>query len=201
MNKPRQAIKQLLKSHYSEQQLRPEQLDQLLALQSSLSTTPDEADSASAERLSLTGPRGLAAACVLILTVGLWSLSLAPNSNRAIVEEIASNHLQPLQLDVGSSSLAEVNRQLKHLSFSLVESARLDTSTWELIGGRYCTIQGQLAAQLKLLNKQNHKIVTLYQSALPQSSNNPLEDTILRSEQGVEVSFWWEGEVMLALAQ
>ena len=201
-HQPKQPIKQLLKNHYSEQQLEPDQLAKLLEMQSQASSPSDESSppkTSSWRKWQL--PHAALSACVLILAVGLWTSMPSTNSSRDIVEEIASNHLQPLQLDVGSSSLEEVDRNLSHLSFSLIKSARMETAQWKLLGGRYCTIQGQLAAQLKLLNKESQKIVTLYQSAILPKSDRSFYEKTLRSDAGVEVSIWWEDGVMLALAQ
>lgn len=201
-HKPKQPIKQLLKDHYSEQQLEPDQLAKLLEMQSQASISSDDpALSATSSWHKWRLPRAVLSACVLILAVGLWTAMSPTDNSRDIVEEIASNHLQPLQLDVGSSSLEEVGRNLSHLSFSLIKSARMESKQWKLLGGRYCTIQGQLAAQLKLLNKQNQKIVTLYQSAIQPKSNSSFHEKTLLSDAGVEVSIWWEDDVMLALAQ
>lgn len=201
-HKPRQPIKQLLKNLYSGQQLEPDQLAKLLEMQSQPSSPSHEsAPSKTSSWHKWRLPQTALSACVLILAVGLWTSVPLINSSRDIVEEIASNHLQPLQLDVGSSSLEEVDRNLSHLSFSLIKSARMESKQWKLLGGRYCTIQGQLAAQLKLLNKESQKIVTLYQSAILPKSDKSLNEKTLLSDTGVEVSIWWEDGVMLALAQ
>lgn len=201
-HKPKQPIKQLLKDHYCEQQLESDQLANLLEMQSQASNSSCESEpSGTHSWRKWRLPQAALSACLLILAVGLWTSISPANNNRDIVEEIASNHLQPLHLDVGSSSLEEVGRNLSHLSFSLVNSVRLESKQWKLLGGRYCTIQGQLAAQLKLLNKQSQKIVTLYQSAIPPKSGHSFNEKTLRSDAGVEVSIWWEDGVMLALAQ
>ena len=201
-HKPKQPIKQLLKSHYGKQELDPEQLAKLLEMQTLHSAASEQPATASTkERLQWRLPHAALSACVLLLAVSLWTLIPSTSNSLRLVEEIASNHLQPLQLDIGSSSLEEIDRNLSHLSFSLVNSARIESKQWKLLGGRYCTIQGQLAAQLKLLNKESQKIVTLYQSAISPKSDHSFSEKTLRSDAGVEVSIWWEDGVMLALAQ
>lgn len=201
-NETKKPLKKLLQDHFNNQLLDEHQLDELLDLQvSAAQVTPQAAlakDKSWTKQLVL---HASLSACVLALVISLWA-HVRPDFNRdSLVEEIALNHLQPFVLEVGSSSLADVDHALSHLPFSLVNSTRIDSQRWTLLGGRYCSIQGQLAAQLKMLDKKSQKIVTLYQSAVPFETTSSFSDKTLRSDSGVNVSIWWENGVMLALAQ
>ena len=200
--KPNRSTRELLKRHYSEKQLDQEQLNALFEMQLRPVSLPADAVPPTRYWWRIRPLQALAlTACMVVFVASLWGVIRPVSDNRELIEEIASNHLQPLQLDVDSSSLESVGRSLNHLSFSLIESDRLPSSEWALLGGRYCSIQGQLAAQLRFLDKQSQKIVTLYQSVIPFKNYALFSDETLLSEAGVEVSIWREDGVMLALAQ
>lgn len=213
------SLKSALKTHYQQKTLSEDKLDKLLALQQESSVVPHttlDLDSTLCNqaqnnrswvqrikeylqsRFNFKAPiYALAslALCALIIT-----LMPMPVSGPSILAEIAGHHQQPSNITIKSSSLNEIGDQLSKLSFALINSTKLSSEVWQFLGGSYCSINGELAAQLKVLNRENNKIYTFYQAEYP---DELLLDTAISSitdEQGIEVSIWKEGGLLLGLA-
>ena len=102
-------------------------------------------------------------------------------------------------MEIKSNSLNEIASYLSRLDYPLIHSARLPQDNWEMIGGRYCSLKGQFAAQLKLRNKENQKNYTLYQIEKPHGIKN-IADIKEHFAKGVKVHLWLERGLILALA-
>ena len=102
--------------------------------------------------------------------------------------------------EIVSSSFVEVASKLNKLDFQLIRPERLKELGLELIGGRYCSIQGHIAAQLHLKDIKTGSRFTLYQ--VPHSKDWPEEslNNFNAAIDGVEVSMWVEKGLLLALA-
>lgn len=214
-------IDEALKAHYTSKSLSDNQLDQLMAMQAAAETAPDkQADTTVDDQPSSVNEtntkKGLsrffpdfnsyhyafyATACLLlvglVLTVSL--INQTPLSQR-IMGEIAYNHNQDMPVEVASSSLTDIGKYLDKLSFPIISPSALSKANWQFLGGRYCSINGKLAAQLKLKNLTNNNIYTLYQAAtgsgIGKSDTARLTDII----DGVGVSIWREKGLLLGLA-
>ncbi len=116
-----------------------------------------------------------------------------------LISEIAYNHNRNLEMEIKSNSLKEIASYLSRLDFPLIHPARLPQGNWEMIGGRYCSLKGQFAAQLKLQNKVNQKNYTLYQIEKPHGIKN-IADFSEHFAKGVKVNLWLERGLILALA-
>ncbi|WDE09050.1 hypothetical protein SG34_030205 [Thalassomonas viridans] len=213
MKKP---LKQELSNHYRDKQLSGEQLEKLHRLQANagkahmtgqgkaswlqrLSKFLDrfyEGDKASSLKLSWS-ISALAVGFVLVLGI---RAGLAPSQDEKVVSEIAYNHNKQAAMEVKSAALSDVSNYLSKLDFSLINSERFASPEWQLLGGRYCSIQGSLAAQLRIRNTQTGKVMTLYQTKLPQYSP-AIGDTHLGYDAGVKVELWSEKGLILGLAQ
>lgn len=74
----------------------------------------------------------------------------------------------------------------------------------ELLGGRYCSIQGGIAAQLRPRDAQGH-IQTLYQTRYDAARLGPVPDLakgespVRLMARGVVVRIWRDGGVLFAL--
>ena len=139
------------------------------------------------------------AASLLVLVFVIVKTSSRSTSLEKLITEIAYNHNKNLDVEIESKSFVEVRKYLSKLDFSLVDSERLTHDTWDLIGGRYCSLKGQLAAQLKLQNKLTQKYYTIYQLKIPRG----IEDVSGFSEtfeSGVKVNLWLERGLLFAMA-
>ena len=211
-----------LKTHYAEKTLSEDQLDRLMAMQAELESLPDEAEPQMSKAASVTTSPFVkirsklvellpdfghnryafyAATCVL-LTGLILSLSLFNQTSltERVIDEIAYNHRQEMPVEVAANTMPAIGQYLDRLSFSLISPRALTDNGWQILGGRYCSINGKLAAQLKVKNIAEDKVYTLYQA----SAEGDLVQTGISMESGmvdgVDVSIWQEQGLLLGLA-
>lgn len=184
MNK---TLKKSIQEYYQSHRLSGEQLDQLRE--------------ASGKGFVLRRyPVAVPALCGFLLAlVGsflFFSKEKAPLMDRITVE-VVYNHNKNMPSEVLTSSYQELNEALDRLGFQVRESQRLK-ERYALVGGRYCSIQGKIAAQLKLRPRvgKDAQVYTLYQFKKGDMAG------ILHQahHQSTRVEIWSEGEMGFALA-
>jgi len=108
------------------------------------------------------------------------------------------NHTTRLEPEFHGDTLAMLDNSMQQLPFSLELPKSIDDA-YELIGSRYCSLGGVLAAHVKLRNSRSGRPLSLFVT----SNSAELKD--IRSQQttieGVDVEFWREGGLFYALAQ
>ena len=215
-----------LKNHYRSKSLSTEQVDHLLALQTefveqqdkctnSVNVPADRANNGVIQRIvrfllfgQVAGSNSyryafqITAGLLLMLSLALtlkWFNQ--PSLSQQIMDEIAYNHQQRMPIEVASASLAEVRNYLNKLNFPLIASNTLAKPNWQLLGGRYCSINGKIAAQLKLKNLSDNNVYTLYQAAIDGELEQIVGDArTTKMIDGVGVSIWQEKGLLLGLA-
>lgn len=146
-----------------------------------------------------------AAVTVLVLSV-VWPRIDTMEMAQRIADEVARNHLSAKPLEVRTDSLAEVRRYFDKLDFAPVQSERAGTGL-ALLGGRYCSLRGLSAAQLRMRDVRTGTTETLYETPyrtevfgqLPQPAKG--EPPIRTHARGVEVTIWVEKGLVFALAR
>ncbi|MEH6454960.1 MAG: hypothetical protein V7749_01430 [Cocleimonas sp.] len=207
-----------LKDHYASKSLSDKQLDYLIAMQemalapqASVETSvgPQQAteiDSKSGLSRFLPDFRGYrsafyATACMLaVCLVVTFSLINQPTLSQRIMDEIAYNHKQDMPIEIESNSVDDVRKYLNKLSFPIISPSALVKANWQLLGGRYCSINGKLAAQLKIKNLENNNIYTLYQAASESGIEKSGATRLTGMIDGIDVSIWREKGLLLGLA-
>jgi len=214
----KQTLKQGVSSHYRDKKLSETQLEKLQQLQAEADKATKQAkyswfessrqwvsklldyfyrgDKATSLKLSWS-ISALAVAFVLVIGI---KASLLPSLDEKVVREIAYNHNKQAAMEIKSAALADIGNYLNKLDFSLINSERFSSPEWQLLGGRYCSIQGHLAAQLRIRNNETGKEMTLYQTQLPKQSP-AISDGHLGYDAGVKVELWSEKGLVLGLAQ
>jgi hypothetical protein len=197
-----------VREYYSRQELRPEALARLLSLTDlSGGRTGRPADAPSRTRGSrmVAGAAALAVA-LLLAAVGLTYLTRSgqpragKNLDRSarVAYEIARNHMKNEAIEFRGSDYVALSRQMAELEFELRPPARLAGSAYDVFGARYCSIQGQRAAQIKLKDPEE-RVLTLYET--------PWNESLVRAAgreyrfDRVRVSLWRENRIFLGLAQ
>ena len=137
----------------------------------------------------------LAAAAVALLAIFLWKPSSLP---QAVATEIAKNHNEHLPMEISSSDYQEVAAKLDRIDFSLTPPGGVFSRQFTLIGGRYCSIQTELAAQLRVRENATGKMHTLYITPLTVDLGTLKETTQAIKE--VKVRLWIEGDRFFGLA-
>lgn len=103
----------------------------------------------------------------LVAAVTLFMVSQFPGTSldkmpQMIAEEVVTNHLNKKPLEVKGGSINKVIGYFTKLNFIPVESKLAELNSLQLLGGRYCSLQGITAAQLRM--KQGQNLQTLYQT-------------------------------------
>lgn len=145
-------------------------------------------------------PAFAAAAMLMIAIAGtLHQRSLHSQRIAVALQEAAMNHATRLQLDVEAQTIPTLQASLEKLPFDLVLPQGGLYERLALIGGRYCTISGNLAAHLKFADPGTNEQYSLF--ITPVASN--LKEMVSKPEDvsGVEVKLWQENDVVYALAR
>lgn len=133
-----------------------------------------------------------------------------------IANEVVKNHLKLKPLDVETHSMRGIQTYFTQLDFmpsaSSVLQQQYALTEDRLIGGRYCTIKGVTAAQLRFTTSNpvtpdtnNSAISTLYQvpydadlhGEMPDTTNGELPKQLM--VKGMSVSLWKEKGLLFAL--
>ena len=153
------SFKQAVQHHIDEVNLSEGQLNQLKALMD----TSDETDT---QNKLWFGWLSIATVAVffLMFTVSTWVVDQPTNMVQRIAEEVVHNHLKLKPLEVKTDSIDGVRQYFSKLDFMPIDSALVNDPSLSLIGGRYCSLQGLTAAQLRLKEDTNKTIQTFYQT-------------------------------------
>ena len=149
---------------------------------------------------------GIAAA--VVVSVAMATLLLSTREKNAlgdrVAAEVAMGHYKDLEVEFAASSYDDLAQALDKLQFNLAEPSRWGGAVhstggaYELVGGRYCSIQAQLAALLKVRDADGGT-ATLYVTELsPELSSLPGTS---RTLDGIEVDVWAERNLLFALAR
>ncbi|WP_462322791.1 hypothetical protein [Halochromatium sp.] len=158
---------------------------------------------------------------VVVLLVVLWWWQFPPPEQSEatrmaqIADEVAGQHLHLKPLEVEAADLNQVRRYLSQLDFRPLASDAPALADLSLQGGRYCSIQGVPAAQLRLRPDASHGeasgagdgVQTLYQARYEPERHGPLPDRDRGEEpgrlraRGLTVLLWVEGGVVFALVR
>ncbi|MCM2679148.1 hypothetical protein [Echinimonas agarilytica] len=152
----------------------------------------------------------IAAFIMMSLFAGLTHQLSSANYSLSIAKEVAKNHVRLKPLDVATGNMNDLRKFFTLLDFSPTESSLLKQDNVipdsDLIGGRYCSIRGETAAQLRY-QQDNQTVRTLYEveydekifGTIPMVENGeiPMQYII----DGLSITIWVEQELMMALVQ
>jgi hypothetical protein len=199
-------FKDTVRAHFERQSLSSDQFEKLEALMGQRDST--------GTTLRRSVPRaigwmaGIAATVViaigvLILVQGVDSASMTER----IAMEVARNQIKLKPLDISTSSFSEVRAYFTDLDFVPTRSSLLKNADFELIGGRYCSIQSVPAAQLRVKLPTSEGTQTLYQTAYRKDVFGPLpviEDgdvPVTINAKGMRISVWVEKGLLFSLTE
>ncbi|MFK7827117.1 MAG: hypothetical protein AB8G05_23440 [Oligoflexales bacterium] len=145
---------------------------------------------------ALSGGLGFVFASMLFSFI--FNINQEPLALR-IAKEVSYSHNKQIPSEILNDDYTLVGKSLNRLDFAIKVSSRIGEK-YALVGGRYCSIQGQIAAQLKLQPENNTADLTLFQFKVPDSFQLS-EDIHTEQVDGVEVKIWKEGAIGFALAK
>jgi len=179
-------LDRLVGEYYREARLVDERAEAILA------GAPSRATPARVWRLRLAA---LAASVLALAWIG-YSVSSERDLAERVFAEIAMNHKKGLAAEVASDDFAAVGRALDRLDFDIAEPGG-PAAGLSLLGGRYCSIQGRLAAQLKLDAPDGMR--TLYVAELTPQREAVVGDSVVHDS--VQIKVWRDGDIFFGLAR
>lgn len=196
------SLKQAVRHHIDEVNLSEDQLNRLNALMD----TSDESDTRNKLWFGWLSISAVAA-FFLVFIVSTWFIEQPTNMVQRIAEEVVHNHLKLKPLEVKTDSIDGVRQYFSKLDFMPIDSVLVNDPGLSLIGGRYCSLQGLTAAQLRLKKDTNKTIQTFYQTEyrkdifgdLPHiaQGDKPVETYV----KGIKVKIWVEKGLIFALTE
>lgn len=196
----KRSMKKAIIQHSEQQSLSQAQLSALQALKES-KKRPN-----SLRHYYLAGT--LAASLVVL---ALLLVFIQPVTQKDLVHEIAAevvqNHLHLKPLEVVSPDLDDLRNYFNRLDFRPVESRYLQETGLQLAGGRYCSLQGITAAQLRFTKMGSDQLHTLYQVSYDPEvfQKLPLYDQgeapVSTFVNGIKVTLWVEKGILFALTE
>ncbi|MEL6177312.1 MAG: hypothetical protein AAFS10_00090 [Myxococcota bacterium] len=200
-------LKDAVREHVGKRRLNDTQVEALLALQQKHlgehgATTPPRP-------MRSRWPWAMVAA-LLAIALAVWVALQGPGPAQthvaeAIAAEVTKNHIKLKPLEVESTELGDVRAFFAELDFVPVRSVVVAAAGLELVGGRYCSIQGEEAAQLRVRNPATGGIRSVYMARYDPERFGPLptvdtgEKPTTLHARGLEVTLWVEQGVLLAM--
>ncbi len=209
-----------VKEHLEQYQLSEAQLQSLSAMQekAELGQKRVETDLSPAEAASQEGlVRSdepfvrLASIAMLMLAVFIGSQMFFDSPvegemSQAIAMEVAKNHVKLKPLEVKAQTLGPIKAYFTQLDFSPVNSALYARRDNTLLGGRYCSISGVTAAQLRYRDSQG-QLQTLYEVGYDPLVYGPIpsvdegEEPLVVMANGVKTTIWVEEGLLIVSAE
>jgi len=142
----------------------------------------------------------IAASLLLATVISLQWIVSTPSQQQliaSIAQEIAINHQKQFDIDFAETSYSGLSKLMTKLDFKLINPSRLKGRDLQILGGRYCSLHGHIAAQVRLKNSSG-TIFTLYQTSSHKSFRTLTEHEQLTN--GIEIEMWNENGVFLGIA-
>ncbi|HEY8131977.1 MAG TPA: hypothetical protein VII12_08805 [Thermoanaerobaculia bacterium] len=145
---------------------------------------------------------GMAAALAIVLTTLIWTAAHRVESPQQVAATVARQaalgHNEKQELEFHVASCPELQRQMKSLDFTLVEPAMMKEMSMRIVGARYATLAGEMAAQILYVDSHGVRC-TLYE-ARPADHLARIA-TGDHQIDGVHVSVWKEKGLVMVLAR
>lgn len=156
--------------------------------------------------VALAATAAIAALSMGWMTPAVDSDAAAPTQRlaQAIAEEVAGNHLKARPLELMSRDMGEVQAFFTALDFKPINSSRQSAADGDLLGGRYCSIQGVSAAQLRFQSADAGDTHSLYQTVWSEAKFGGLPvldhgaSPLTAYARGMAVQIWVERGVVFA---
>lgn len=196
MNKP---LKQSVRDHLESYSLSENQ-------QSKLESLAEKNRPVNKQQISIY-PFAMIGGIAIFLLVFFLTPSLQNQSNiqERIAMEVVANHIKLKPLEIETNSIEKIRSYFKRLDFVLVNSQLVKQLGLELIGGRYCSLQGNIAAQLRVRKPGTNNVQALYQTEYRKDvfENMPTleegDEPVDIYVKGVKVTIWVEKGLLFAL--
>jgi hypothetical protein len=106
------------------------------------------------------------------------------------------NHKKQLEIEFSAADYAGLQPQMSKLDFALAPPSSAVAAPLHVVGARYCSIQGQLAAQIRVRDPAG-LVYTLYETKLTDKLS-PVAGEV--KADGVRIRLWKENGLFYGLA-
>ncbi len=141
--------------------------------------------------------RAAVAILFVALSIGIHQYGTHAERSTRTFNEAAMNHSTRLQLEFESADIGEIDNSMSQLPFEVALPAEFGEQL-ALLGARYCTINGELAAHVKFLDKTTDKQVSLFMTRSADGLRT-MNETRERVD-GVNVKLWNESGLYYIMA-
>jgi len=179
-------IDQHIKAHYTNKSLSPQQLE---AIERGVQAPPKRIVS---RMVRYAAVFALLALCVYFLLI--VPIQKQDKIIHAFSEEVAFNHEKQLASDILTNNVTELNKRMNKLDFELGLPQDIQTN-YELLGGRYCSVDSRIAAQLKMKDKAG-TVGTLY--ILKKVEPFDIQEVVMFGKTKVDI--WDDGQLLFVFA-
>tara|TARA_R110002049_G_scaffold124479_1_gene279942 strand:- start:26598 stop:27203 length:606 start_codon:yes stop_codon:yes gene_type:complete len=195
----KQKLKKTVNDFVESQQLNHKQLQELTKILNSRQENNKWTDSI---RMG-----AVAVVFLLVMVLGIfWSIWEHNHADvsQLIAEEVSYNHLKMKPMEVASTSLNDMRDYFNELDFSLSQSQFVINNNLQLVGGRYCSIQGETAAQLRMKDALTGNIQIVYQAPYNKELFRELpnlqegQEPVRHFVNGIGVDIWVEKGILFA---
>ncbi len=181
-----------IKRHYLSKSLREEVLGGLMG-------GSNRPQLRASRRVRISRRVGVIAGVVaIVVAVVAVSFRSSRDFTQRLAVEVAVSHNKHLPLDVESPHYEVVQAGLSGVDFPVIPARRELLTSYELVGGRHCSLDGAQAVQLRLRERASGEFTTLYVTRLDGKSRWVRQVMMFR--HGVCVELWVENGLVYAFA-
>lgn len=136
---------------------------------------------------------------VVLLALPIW---INQPLIHKISEEMKLNHIKGYQSEFVGRDLTRITEGMTRLDFSAVWPAKMKSVNWTILGGRYCSVQGHIALQLKVKHPETGETSTLFQSVYPEKLKMNAQNAELIHDSGnYRIQLWREQGILMGLVR
>lgn len=192
----RQTFRDDVRDLYERETLPPQTLERLVSMTEAVDT---RRTSRSARTAWLIAAMALVALSAFLLRgVVLGPTRSTSGAIASVADEIALNHFKAKEVDFVGDSVVALQARMTGLDFTLADVAPLLGPDVRLVGGRYCSIQGVPAAQLRL-ETSSGRAVTVYQARMVDALADLPRGSIPHPE--LQIELLRVGDVLVGMAR
>lgn len=137
------------------------------------------------------------AACLLVLaSATVHNFGVHAERTERALKEVALNHTTRFELEFENDSIAKIDDQMTLLPFDITLPEPL-AEKYQVEGARYCSLSGQLAAHVKLIDRISDKPVSVFMTRA--SDELGVIDNSEEHVDGVNVRIWRESGLLYAM--
>lgn len=146
-------------------------------------------------------PGWIAAAVAVVILIGMGAMLLRqsqPPLESIVAKEVIKNHAKQLAPEILTADFTKIQTALPKLDFPIAPTRPELLAGLSVQGGRYCSIQQELAAQISLLSA-DEKPCTLY--IVPLTEDFTKISPGVYEEKGGTVQIWQDTHRLFVLAR